>query len=171
MKRRIGALALALCFLCVLCSCSNKARTKERIAERIAEFETCVRNVDINGVLDCIDPQDVKEVRLLIMGLSIISAENPKNLTDVAEEGLFAILNNLVEESTQASEFDSKEAMVDCLSSLSIRADEISSPTRRTNDQALANCVVELTINGQTVKSRAEFKMIKSDGEWYIDWR
>lgn len=52
---------------------------------------------------------------------------------------------------------------------LSIRPYEISFPSRRDNDEVLAECVVKIDAGLEVIQTRVEQKKSKSDGEWYID--
>lgn len=167
--RKIISLMLAVCMLLSLCSCSGRNRAKAKITKRIQAFEDSFHAVDINGMIDCIDPADTAALRLALTGISLVTGEMPEDLTDIAEEGLYHFIKTIVQEGADLPELDTRDAIQECLQTVSIRADEISSPTRRKNDQAVANCVLELKAGGQSVKSRVELNMVKSDGEWYID--
>lgn len=167
--RKIISLMLAVCILLSLSACSGRNRSKAKITKRIQAFEDSFHTVDINGMMDCIDPADVAGLRLALMGISLVTGEKPEELTDIAEESLYYVIGTIVQKGTDLPEFDTKDAIQECLKTVRIRADEISSPTRRENDQAVANCVLEIKADGQRVKSRVELNMVKSDGEWYID--
>lgn len=172
-KRWISVL-MVFCLLCSVCSCtggSRKNKDQELISQRVEKFEDCFHTLDIYGMLDCVDPADVTGIRLGILGLQLVTGQKAEDLTDVAAEGLYYVIGEVVREEAQLPQFDTKDALEACLETVSIRPDEISFPSRRDNDEALANCVVKIDAGVDVVKSRVELKMIKSDGEWYIDLR
>lgn len=172
-KRGI-CIILALCLLCSVCGCtggSRKNREKELISQRVETFENCFHSLDIYGMMDCLDPADVTGIRLAILGLQLVTGQKAEDLTDMAAEGLYYVIGEVVREQAQLPQFDTKDALEACLETVSIQPDEISFPSRRDNDEALANCVIKINAGVEVIQSRVELKMIKSEGEWYIDLR
>lgn len=171
MWRRCVSLLLTCAILFTVCGCSGGRKNKDKklIAEKVAQFEECFHSVDINGMMDCIDPADVAGLQVVLLGASLITGKDSEELSDIAAQGLYYVIGTLVQKGADLPEFDTEEALVDCLRTVSIRADEISFPSRRDNDEALANCVVKIDVGVKVIQTRAELKMVKSKGEWYID--
>ena len=169
--QRTICLILIGCMLCMLCSCDDffrQARNKRLIAQQVEHFEECVHTLDLDGLLDCFDPADVVILRTVLSVDTGTSEKNDEDEESTVAQLLYQFLKQWFS-NLEWPEKETREALVSILKSVSIRPDEISFPTRRTNDEALANCVMEIETGNQTLKSRLELNMIKSDGIWYID--
>lgn len=162
---------VAVCLLYMLCNGLGRRGDKAKNKVRIEKCQMCIHKMDINGALNCIAPDDEQEIRLLLEALPMISSETPEDQTDSVAEGLYKVMDLLVENCIHLQEFDNRTALAECLKNVSIQAVMISKSPRRTNDQALVNCVGEINLNGETVTTRVEINMVKSDGQWYIDMR
>lgn len=164
-------IALLLCF-CLLLSasgCKNSIGDKKAIANRIASFEKSCDNLDLEGIIDCFDPQDMIAIKFVLGGLGIIDNKE-ETAFEAGKRQLYEFVTMLANLPEILREPKDESAIDVILHSITLKADEISFPNRR-HDNAVANCKVSVQIDDETYTSRVEFNMIKSDGDWYIDWK
>lgn len=130
----------------ILCGCGN---SKSEIQKLMTQFEHSCNALDINAILDCIDPEISDKIKL---ATGIAGLFTDKNSNELMEE-LAGMLTG--DSSLNASDF---------FSSIKIETSDI-----KTNKQAgTANAIVEYRIAGENFKKETSFKYIYAADKWYI---
>lgn len=162
------AVLLCVCLLLSSSGCKNSIGDKKAISNRIATFEKSCDNLDLKGVINCFDPQDTLAIKIVLVGLGIIDNKD-ETVFEAGKRQFFELVTKLTNIPALLAEPEDEDVFDAILRSIKVEADEISFPSRR-HDIAVANCTVIIQIGEESYSSRVEFDMIKSDGEWYIDW-
>lgn len=146
---RAAALALALMMSLALCACSND---KAEIKDTLGDFEEACRELDLNDLLDCIDPSTASALRTGAGLLGNLTGQSSAELLDSVVPFLFG-----------ADYTDSA-----FLNSIDLEIEDIAV----TDDAATAMCTVSFLFNGEPVARDATFRLVKQgadkDADWYI---
>ena len=136
----IAALVLSLC------GCSND---KGEIENLMTEFEYSCNELDIDAMLDCIDPAISDKIKLATGIASMFTNKDSDELT----EELVGMLTG-----------DSSLNADDFFSSIKIETKDIKTK----KDSGTANAVVEYRIAGEKFKKEATFTYVYNMEKWYI---
>ena len=151
MKRRVILRALTGVMACVLmtmalCSCGSK---KGEIENLMTEFEYSCNELDIDAMLDCIDPAISDKIKL---ATGIASMFTDKD-SDEMIESLVGMLTG-----------DTTLNAKDFFSSIKISTEDIKTK----KEAGTANALVEYNIAGSNFKKEAVFEYVYKTGKWYI---
>ena len=143
--------ALALILIIVLsvsfCACGNSGDIKTVTNN----FEKTCNELDVNGMLDCIDPTIASGVKALTGLVGLFTNKDTDELLDSFAKVLF---NELPENS---QEF---------FSSINIKIGDIEIDENEEN--ATAQAEISYEISGETYQKEVTLEYICVDGEWYI---
>lgn len=129
-----------------LCGCSND---KSEIENLMMEFEYSCNELDIDAMLDCIDPAISDKIKLATGIASMFADKDSDELT----EELVGLLTG--EETINANDF---------FSSITIETKDIKVKKETGSSEA----VVEYSLAGEKFKKNAELEFIKTLDKWYI---
>lgn len=129
-----------------LCGCSND---KGEIENLMTEFEYSCNELDIDAMLDCIDPAISDKIKL---ATGIASMFTDKDSDELTEE-LVGMLTG--DNSLNADDF---------FSSIKIETSDIKTK----KETGTANAIVEYSIAGEKFKKEATFEYIYDMEKWYI---
>lgn len=168
--KRFICIMMALLMMTVLSACGGRISGHQElgVANRIETLETCFHELDLDGILDCIDPQDTAVVKTALAGISLVTGEDSDTLLEETESELYTLACMLFDSEDEWPDVEGEEVLLELLNSVSIEADEISFGNNR-KDIALANCIVTICVGEDEITSRVELYMVKSDGKWYLD--
>lgn len=169
MWKRWICLPLALCMMLTLCGCPGQTRETQKIIKTVDKAENCIHKLDIEGFLDCIDPDDTTAIRLIIWGIDQVSEEEMSNR---AIEGLYQVIKLMVGAASGLPDFNAREALEASLRNVSFRATEVWFPFDEDKHTAKVNCelIIETGDNSEPFTTIVERTMVKRNGTWYIDW-
>lgn len=139
-------LALAMCFLS-LTACSGKQ--KSEIKSVIAEFEYACNTLDVEAILNTINPKVSDKIKLALGIYGLFSDQDTGEVLESISEALIG-----------DSELDGS----DFFSSIKIEVGEITVD----EESAVAEAKVQYIIAGEEYKKAAEFKCVYYLDEWYI---
>ena len=151
MKRmkRVAALALALMLSLTLCACGGD---RAEIKRTLNDFEHACQTMDLNELLDCIEPSTASTFRT---GAGLIGALTGQSSTELLD----SVVPFLFGESYADSAF---------LNSIEIEIEGIAV----TDDAATAMGTVSFLINGETLVKDTTFRLVKQGDKesqaWYI---
>lgn len=139
---------IALLFALVLCvsACGNQ---NNEINTLTKNFENSCNKLDMNAMLDCIDPDISGSVKKLTGLIGMFSDKDTDELLDSFAKVLFSELPE-----------NSKEFF----SSIKIKLDNIETD----EDSASATAEITYEISGEDNKSNANFEYTRIDEKWYI---
>ena len=129
--------------------CTSKA---SQIKDTLSEFEYAARNLDVNAMLKCIDPDISDPIRL---GLAVFSTFTDADYEDFVD-GLFDNLG--------ASEFESSYTAEDFLSTITISDAKLKTKKHT----AVVNCKINFELAGEQFSRDASIEMIEKNDKWYI---
>lgn len=146
MKIKIVTAALMSAMVLSLSGCG---KDKGEIEKLMTEFEYSCNELDIDTMLDCIDPAVSDKIRLATGIASMITDKNSDELTGE----LVGMLTG--DGSLNADEF---------FSSISIEPKDIKTGKK----SAAANAIVEYSVGGEKFKKDTEFEFVNTMDKWYI---
>lgn len=123
-----------------------------QIKDTLSEFEYACRNLDVNAMLKCIDPDISDPIRL---GLALVSTFTDADYEDLVD----SLFDNI-----GASEFGSSFDAEDFLSTISVSDAKLK--TKR--HSATVTCKVNFELAGEQFKRDATIEMVEKDDKWYI---
>lgn len=129
--------------------CTSNA---SQIKDTLSEFEYAARNLDVNAMLKCIDPDVSDPIRL---GLALVSTFSDADYEDLVD-GLFDNLG--------ASEFGSSFNAEDFLSTISVSDAKLKTKKHR----GVVTCKINFELAGEQFTRDATIEMIEKDDKWYI---
>lgn len=129
-----------------MCACSNQNNEIKTITKN---FENSCNKLDMNAMLDCIDPDVSGSIKKLTGLIGMFSDKDTDELLDSFAKVLFSELPE-----------NSKEFF----SSIKIKLDNIEIE----EDNASANAEITYEISGEDNKSNANFEYTRIDEKWYI---
>ena len=141
-----SALILIIALSITMCACGNQ---NNEIKTLTNNFENSCNKLDMNAMLDCIDPDISGSVKKLTGLIGMFSDKDTDELLDSFAKVLFSELPE-----------NSKEFF----SSIKIKLDNIEIE----EDNASASAEITYEILGEDNKSNATFEYIRIDEKWYI---
>ena len=144
-SKRIVSVLLVLAMLLSVTACG---KDKKEIENLITEFEYACNVLDINAVLDCLEPKVAEKIKVAasVVGL----------FTEMSSEELFEYLGDyLVDDSVQGTDF---------FSSISIEIEEIEEE----DGYAAVYVILEYDLLGETSVREAVFECIYYTEKWFI---
>lgn len=129
--------------------CASKA---SKIKDTLSEFEYAARNLDVNAMLKCIDPDISDPIRF---GLAVFSTITDADYEDLVD-GLFDNLG--------VSEFGSSFNAEEFLSTISVSDAKL----KIKKHTAVVTCKINFELAGQKFSRDASIEMIEKNDKWYI---
>lgn len=148
MKRLIAVLLLSAMMMTALTGCGGNAR---KIKDTLSEFEYACHNLDMDAMLDCIDPDVAEPIQFALSVYSIATDQDVEDLTDLFVDSVFG---------SNASELDAEEL----LSYISITDQKV----KVKKSTAAVSCSLSVELDGKTYDMDLTINMTKTDGRWYI---
>lgn len=151
MKKLRELIAVLLIVIMVFCmmGCSSD---KSQIKDTLSEFENSCRNLDVDGMLDCIDPDVSDPIRL---GMAVLS-----NITGTDYESIIACIFSNISESGLGDDFNPQEF----LSTIGVSDAKL----KINNNTATVTCELSFEVAGEKFERDAAIDMVKKDDKWYI---
>ena len=144
--KNFAALILIIVLSVSVCACGNQ---NNEIKALTKNFENSCNKLDMNAMLDCIDPDISESVKKLTGLIGMFSDKDTDELLDSFAKVLFSELPE-----------NSKEFF----SSIKIKLDNIET----VEDSASATAEITYEISGEDNKSNANFEYTRIDEKWYI---
>lgn len=141
-----AALILIIVLTVSMCACGNQ---NNEIKTLTKNFENSCNKLDMNAMLDCIDPDISGSVKKLTGLIGMFSDKDTDELLDSFAKVLFSELPE-----------NSKEFF----SSIKIKLYNIETD----DDSASATAEITYEISGEDNKSNANFEYTRIDEKWYI---
>ena len=144
MKGRILAFCLALVLMFSATGCGAKSDVKELIGK----LETACNDMDVSGILDCVNPDKVAPIKLLV---------------DTIGEGSEALVSYVYEFlGITVTQEESEEEPVQTI---------VLKPTEYVleDDRGTVTCTLSFEMGDSTVEKEIVLDVIKVDDVWYID--
>lgn len=129
-----------------LCGCSND---KSEIENLMTEFEYSCNELDIDAMLNCIDPAISDKIKLATGIAGMFTDKDSDELI----EGLVGMLTG--DNSLNADDF---------FSSIKIETSDIKTK----KETGTANAIVEYSVAGEKFKKEATFDYVYNMDKWYI---
>ena len=146
-KNKICAALILIIVLTVsLCACGNQDNEIKTLTNN---FENSCNKLDMNAMLDCIEPEISGSVKKLTGLIGMFSDKDTDELLDSFAKVLFSELPE------NSQEF---------FSSIKIKLDNIEIE----EDSASASAEITYEISGEDNKSNANFEYTRVDEKWYI---
>ena len=136
-------------FMAVLLLCTGCVGKESAIKKVTAQFESACNKLDLNEMLDCINPDISEKVKLATGLVGMFADKDREELLD----GLAALL--IGEGQTNTSEFFE-----------SVKIKLLETDVQETT--ATANAEITYTISGEEYTNKAMFDYIYTDDKWYI---
>lgn len=144
--KKFVALILIIVLSVSVCACGNQ---NNEIKTLTKNFENSCNKLDMNAMLDCIDPDISESVKKLTGLIGMFSDKDTDELLDSFAKVLFSELPE-----------NSKEFF----SSIKIKLDNIEID----EDSASATAEITYEISGEDNTSNANFEYARIDEKWYI---
>ena len=148
MKKLKSCIALVLIIVLSVSICACGSQNNE-IKTLTKNFENSCNKLDMNAMLDCIDPEVSGSIKKLTGLIGMFSDKDTDELLDSFAKVLFSELPE------NSQEF---------FSSIKIKLDNIEIE----EDSASASAEITYEISGEDNKSNANFEYIRIDEKWYI---
>lgn len=149
MRKSLKNIIVFLLLFVIVLSMSACDNQNNEIKTLTKNFENSCNKVDMNAMLDCIDPDISESVKKLTGLIGMFSDKDTDELLDNFAKVLFSELPE-----------NSKEFF----SSIKIKLNSIEIK----DDKASASAEITYEISGEENKSNANFKYICIDKKWYI---
>ena len=149
MRKSLKNIIVFLLLFVIVLSMSACDNQNNEIKTLTKNFENSCNKVDMNAMLDCIDPDISESVKKLTGLIGMFSDKDTDELLDNFAKVLFSELPE-----------NSKEFF----SSIKIKLNTIEIE----DDKASASAEITYEISGEENKSNANFKYICIDKTWYI---
>lgn len=149
MRKSLKNIIVFLLLFMIVLSMSACDNQSNEIKSLTKNFENSCNKVDMNAMLDCIDPDISESVKKLTGLIGMFSDKDTDELLDNFAKVLFSELPE-----------NSKEFF----SSIKIKLNSIEIE----DDKASASAEITYEISGEENKSNANFKYICIDKKWYI---
>lgn len=156
MKKRNDKLLLAV--LCViafaLIGCGSLKKSK--CTEVIENFEASCNQLDISGILNCIDPKISDPLKgIATIGDMFSSQDSSTYFLDIIDRIGSGLTNSIAGSDTSASEL---------FSGIQIEPDKYKLKSR----EGTIICITTFQVNGMEIKKNIAFQMVKKNDSWYI---
>lgn len=167
LKVRMLTLVLAVVLVCSMTGCSGGSSSrsgggnsgfslsnifgggeKKAIQNTLEEFEYACHNMDLNAILNCIDPDVAQPIKLLIAIGSMATDTDYEEMLDMLVDQVFG-------EGLNPQEF---------LPKLELAVEDL----KVKKDVAAAFAKINFELSGQQFTEPVYFYMIKVDDKWYI---
>lgn len=149
MRKTIRIIAIALVVVALVTLLSACSKNKEQISNLLAEFEYSCNTLDVEAILNCINPSTADKIKLALGIYGMIADKSTTEVLDDISESLIG---------------DSSLDGNDFFSSIKIETRDV----KVDGDEAIASASVEYKINGETFNRMADFKCIYYMEKWYI---
>lgn len=145
--QRMLAVVLIICLLLSMTACKSKS---EGIKETLSEFESACRELDVNAMLNCIDPDIAQPIKI---GLIVYGKTTGSSIEQTLGEVVTSVFGQ---------NYDPKEF----LSNISFEDMKIKAKKRT----AKVKCNIVYNIYGEDFKQKATISMMREedDEKWYI---
>lgn len=130
----------------ILSGCSSN---DNKIKNLLSEFENSCNTLDLDAMLNCINPSIANPIKT---GISLVGLFTDVNTDEILQQIGKALTGN--------SGIGTNESFK------SIQIEPIKIET--SGDQATVTVKVSFKANGQTIDNNSSLKCIKVEGEWYI---
>lgn len=148
MQRIIAVLLVALVLVLSMSGCGKSSKIKDTIRE----FEYACQNLDLDAILDTIDPYVADPIRLALALYSGVAGEDYEDmLEDVVDSLIGAAFGD---------RYDPKEFLD------TIRITDIKVKTK--GSTATVTCELNFEIAGEQFRRDATIYMVEEDDAWYI---
>ena len=144
MKKLIAVVVTAVMMLS-LCACSSNAT---EIRDTMNEFQYACQNLDIDAMLNCIDPDVAQPIQAGIASYSVATGKDSEDVLDEVVDQIFG------------SEYDPEEFLS------TIEATDVKPKVKK--NTATIDCTLSFEIGGQTFERDSRFTMTKKNDKWYI---
>lgn len=152
-KLKLLVLSITFLFLTLtITACGGKDENVQKIESLISELQYACNNLDVDQLLECIDPNISDPIRL---GMSFLG--NSSGLSK--EEMVEALFDEIGGNSYQVQENPS-----DFLSTLKINVMNIEVE----GDEAMVQAEVSFTVNGEEFDRETYFYCVKELDNWYV---
>lgn len=148
--KRITALTLVLVLL--VSSMTGCSAQKTEVLDKLDEFTYACRNLDVDALLNCIDPDIAEPIK---MGLVLFSTATGQDYEDVIDGILIDLVGSIF-----GSDYD-PDAF---LSTLTISNPKVTVRGK----QAKIRCVIGFEIAGKKLSREATIVMAKEQKKWYV---
>lgn len=152
MKKICKKLVLLLTVILVfgsLFGCGGNDGNNKEIENLVSDFRQSCNKLDIDAMLDCIDPTISDKIRL---ATGIVGMFADMEASELMDELASLLTGN---DSLNADEF---------FSSIMVETGNIDVSV----NNASIDAVVEYTLGGEKFQNDASFSCVKEDGKWYI---
>ena len=144
MRRRVALIVVIAVIMGILPGCGSRSK----INDTLDRFEGACSNLDVEKILDCIDPTFADPVRDMYSLYALISKEKAEDSFKNMIRDMFGV------------DFEPKEF----LNNLKMEDRKIKSSGRR----AAVRCRLTFEIKGETFKRNTRVNLRKYRDEWYI---
>lgn len=152
MKKVLSYLVIIMLIVTMTFGITGCASKASQIKDTLSEFEYSCRNLDVNAMLKCIDPDISDPIRL---GLALVSTFTDTDYEDLVED----LFDNI-----RTSEFGTKFDAEDFLSTISVSDSKLKTKKHR----ATVTCKISFELAGEQFERDATIEMIEKDDKWYI---
>lgn len=166
--RRTIALFLTLLVLILCSACGEINREKAQIQSIIEQFESGCQSLDLNELLNCIDPADTQLIRAGMEGFEMLTGEDAEKALSETVEQLYMLVDQILINGSDWSESNEKPMIEDYLESISIIPEEIKQFGEE-NEYAEVSCTIRVTLNGKEYKTDTQLNLVRKEKQWYID--
>ena len=154
MKRMNRFAALVLAAVLLVSCLSGCSGNTNKIRNTLEEFEYACRNLDIDAILGCIDPDVADPIRMVLALYSQATNQDYEDITDTAlEDVVYGIFG---------TDFDPD----DFLSTLSVTDAKLTVE----DDLALVECVINFEIAGEKFARDSAIYLVEIRDKWYISY-
>lgn len=147
-KRFVAVLLAAAMMLTALTGCGGDT---DEIKDTLAEFEYACQSLDLDAMLDCIDPDVAEPIQFALSVYSITTDQDVEDLLDLFVDSVFG---------SNASALDAEEL----LSYISITNQKV----KVKKNTATVSCSLSVELDGKTYDMDLTINMTKADDRWYI---
>ncbi len=149
--KKICSIILVICLaVCSLTGCSDKKNITE-IEQRIEDFVIKCNELDIDGILRCVDPDKTEFIAWVIKGVEAISQSDKYEIYSALTEIL------LDEDGIDAAEFFE-----------TIRVEIVK--TELHGNYAYVYSYISYAVAGIMFTKEGVIEMTEQAGKWYINW-
>ncbi len=148
-SKKMAFVLVVLVLIALVGGCSSA--DKGDVEALMSEFEYACNTLDIDAMLDCIDPDIADGIRLSI-GLAGMFSE--VDSADLVEEFANLVMDN---GHVDANAF---------FSSINIEVEDVSVE----KDTAVVEAIVEYSVSSEDFKKMATFECVNYMNEWYISY-
>lgn len=149
MRRMPYFLVILICSCSLLTGCATKG---SKIKDTLTEFQYACQNLDLNAMLNCIDPDIADPIRL---GLIVYGAVTEQDYEDVVDSLFDSVLGDLRYEIQDSEGFLQTMTVTD-------------TKLKAKRHTAVVTCTLNFEISGQEFHRRCKINMVEREKKWYI---